>query len=464
MANRCEDDRELTPGALKPSGAMDWERLEDKAAYRAVVEVRLASAGCDASVGLKPSGLDISLSDGQVLHYDLEGRLARVATPNVQWRRGLSHRTVRLSKRPRAQGGGLASRVLEREFSDRLVEETHQRVRDVQAGLLAGNGVWRRGSADDERLVGELTDLLARAAGFNARAARQDLQRFAELYGEIPILPPDQYGSLVLLATEGCVYNQCTFCGFYRDVPYRQKSVDEFRAHVEAAIAYHGAALAARRSVFLGQANALVGPREWREKILQVLPEHLEFATNDAECRSPRWWLGSPQRMADVASFVDAFTGVRITASEYARLRNLHLRRLYLGVESGDEELLAWLKKPASPQLLQDAVGAAKQGGLRVGVVILVGAGGERFFESHIERTVALLKTMPLGVGDYIYLSPLVDMPDTEYVPRSQAGGVEPLSAERMREQEQRLRAGFAAAQGGERPYVARYDVSHFVY
>ena len=43
-----------------------------------------------------------------------------------------------------------------------------------------------------------------------------------------------QYLALVLQATEGCSYNRCTFCDFYRDRPFRIKSADVAGAHQRA--------------------------------------------------------------------------------------------------------------------------------------------------------------------------------------------------------------------------------------
>ena len=58
------------------------------------------------------------------------------------------------------------------------------------------------------------------------------------------------------------------------------------------AVAYHGAALAAHRGIFLGQANALTGPRRWREDILRTVNASFQFAATDANA-SPSWWTGS---------------------------------------------------------------------------------------------------------------------------------------------------------------------------
>jgi len=450
-----------TPGRIRADAAARAERLADKSLYHTVAEVTPAGEG-PAFVGLKPTGLDISLPDGLTLHYDLEGRLTRAATPNVQWRRGLSHRTLWLRKRSQEEGGGLESRVLDQRLSDQLAEETSARARAACDAFRAGRR-WPRLAGSESAAPVELERLLSRAAQFDARGAHTDWERFRQVYGDIPILPPDQYGALVLLATEGCSYNQCTFCGFYRGVPFRTKSVEQFAAHVRAAVAYHGAALAARRSSFLGQANALTGPREWREAILRELNETFEFPAAAARSSSS-WWAGSPLRMAAVASFIDVFSGRQMSVAEFAGLRELNLKQVYFGIETGDRQLLSWLKKPATPAQMIAAVTAAKQAGLQVGVIVLMGAGGEPFFESHVTETARLIAAMALGRGDYVYLSPLVDMPETEYAQRAAVKGLAPLSPQRMAEQEQLLRAALPAGPRAERPFVARYDVSQFVY
>ena len=85
----------------------------------------------------------------------------------------------------------------------------------------------------------------------------KDRDRFLSVYKPVGILPPDQYLSLVVRVTEGCSWNACTFCGFYRDVPFRWKTEEELAAHTAALRAFFGESIALRSSVFLGDANAL---------------------------------------------------------------------------------------------------------------------------------------------------------------------------------------------------------------
>jgi radical SAM superfamily enzyme YgiQ (UPF0313 family) len=281
------------------------------------------------------------------------------------------------------------------------------------------------------------------------------------LYHDVPVLPPDQYTALVLAATDGCRYNQCTFCGLYRDVRFRRRTVSEFREHVRAALQYHGASLTLRRTVFLGQADALLGPRSWREEVLQVVQEFCQFPPPDRPRGAASWWQGSETQFSGITSFLDAFAGQRISADEFAAMRELHLRQVFIGMESGSNALLRWLRKPSTAEETLAAVRAAKEGGVRVGVIVLVGAGGEPYYDEHVRETIQLIQAMRLEPGDYVYLSPIVAAHGAEYTEIAAAGGIAPLSPARLHAQESLLRDGIRQPQG---PYVAHYEVDDFVY
>ena len=243
------------------------------------------------------------------------------------------------------------------------------------------------------------------------------------------------------------------------------KTPTEFRAHVQAAMAYHGRGLALRRGIFLGQANALAGPRSWREEILRIVHESCELPAPDVTGFRPDWWQGSCSRFTGITTFLDAFADVRISAEEFAAMRQLNLRQVFIGMESGDNALLKWLRKPATAQHMLDTVRAAKTGGVRIGVIVLLGAGGERFYDQHVRETVQLIRAMALGPGDHVYLSPLVTAPDTEYEHQAAADHICPLSPARLTAQEQHLRQGIIRGTAAScRPYVARYAVEHFGY
>jgi len=113
------------------------------------------------------------------------------------------------------------------------------------------------------------------AAKFDLNAARRDVEKFHSIYGRVAVLPPDQYNSLVLQATEGCAYSSCLFCELYRGVFYGRKTPAQFSRHLEDAIAYHGEALRSRRSIFSVKPTRLPSrsPTWWRS--LQSAPRSL---------------------------------------------------------------------------------------------------------------------------------------------------------------------------------------------
>ncbi|HEX6850689.1 MAG TPA: radical SAM protein [Candidatus Polarisedimenticolaceae bacterium] len=266
--------------------------------------------------------------------------------------------------------------------------------------------------------------------------------RFEAAYLPISILPPDQYGSVVLQATFGCSWNRCTFCGFYQDRPFRARAPVEFAAHVEAVRGLLGRGAALRKSIFLADGNALLLSRERLEPMLDAAA------------------AAFPGRR--VHGFVDVVTGERKPAAEWRALRERGLTRVHVGVETGHAPLLSWMHKPGSPGEAAAFVGELKAAGLSVGLIVMVGAGGDRFAAAHVSETLALLSRLPLGRGDLVYLSPFLEHASSVYATHAAAEGVRALSESRRAAQYALLRDGARAALPGVR--VALYDLREFLY
>ncbi len=418
-----------------------------------------------AYVALSPCEMTVYFDNPEhALHYDLEGRLLKTAEPNTSLRRGLSHKFLATRKRASDEGGGIERKVIVGAEVDAVVANARAQVTEVLTHIYRGATDIEFGKPSVHQAVEQLTPVLEKAEHFGVEAAFAHVHRFNEIYGRVAILPPDQYNALVLQATEGCAYGSCLYCELYRGLFHQRKTTAEFRDHVREAIAFHGEGLRARRSIFLGEANALALPQETLLEFFDVLNENFVFPPADQETVPARWWLGSKTQFDGVSSFLDLFTGRQHTTEDFKALRERGLRRVYIGLESGSEALLEWLCKPSTPERVRSCVHALKQAGIHVGIIVLLGAGGLAFDMVHRKKTAELINELGLGAGDYIYFSPLVIYRNSRYEEQTRALNMERLTAQQLDEQEQAIRAGLRFDEQRGRPYLARYEVETFVY
>jgi radical SAM superfamily enzyme YgiQ (UPF0313 family) len=389
-------------------------------------------------VSLKPHSIAVSVDGSRVVSWDRGGRLYSVFNDGVTWRRGLSGQVIE----KRRVGEERRRLLLTGDDADRVVDSAAGVARTTLERM--SGAPWRWTSAVDQVNAQEARALLELASRFDADVARADAHRFARVFGRVGILPPDQYLSLVVQATEGCSFNTCTFCDLYHE-GYRVRTPEEFRQHVDGVMSYLGASASLRsRGIFLGAANALAVPMARLLPFFETLLEELDAARRG------------------VCAFVDGFTGARKTMAEYRLLSHLGLRRVYIGLESGHDPLLAFVRKPGSAADATETVRTIKSAGVQVGVIVMTGLGGRQYARGHERDTVAVVDAMGLGEGDLVYFSDLVEVASTSYPVMASDAQLGALTGRERREQRDRIRASlrFAAAP----PQFATYDIREFTY
>ncbi len=213
---------------------------------------------------------------------------------------------------------------------------------------------------------------------------------FSNIYLPISILPPDQYMSLVIQLTEGCNYNQCTFCNFYRDRAFKIKSVNDLELHLSKVKSFFGKGINLRKSIFLADANALAVPQN-------RLIEGLELIHN----KFPQF--------KNYYSFIDVFTGLKKSTKDFKQIKSHGIKRVYLGVESGNNDLMLFLNKHQLNKDIIELTHNLKKSDINVGIILLIGAGGSKYSKEHLSDSIKLLEQLPLGKGDIIYLSELYE-------------------------------------------------------
>jgi radical SAM superfamily enzyme YgiQ (UPF0313 family) len=357
-----------------------------------------------------------------VYSFDLEGR------PLVWFERGRTYKRSLASEVYGRQRVGGRKRYWTA-TPDEAAEHFERMLRAVSRAPAAGL---------DRTIVGRLNEIL----DWPPDRLLAERRRFDAAYREIGILPPDQYLAVVLQATFGCTWNRCSFCSFYQDQPFRVRTRREFAAHAREVRSLLGRGERLRRRIFLASGNALTLANH------RLLP-----LVRSARTAFPgRPWSG----------FVDVFTGERKALQDWTELREAGLERVHVGLETGDDRLLGWLNKPGSQAASLDLVATLERAGLRLSLILMVGVGGGRFAADHVRNTLSLVDRLPLGRGDSVYLSPFVDLPDSEYARRAADDGVRPLDRRQSESQYHELRDGIRLSHPSVK--VARYDLREFLY
>lgn len=392
-------------------------------------------------ISVKHNSLTVSVDGPQeadVVSFDGEGRLWTAYFDGKSYRRGLDGKMV---VKWRVAGNERERRWLAQPEALQVEERARLLVRGLFEALQSGTAELRGALPPG----GET--LFRRALAFDRERSIADARRYHQVYKPVGILPPDQYMAVVLQLTEGCSFNTCTFCDFYRDRRFRIKSPDEFRTHAEAVRDFLGAGLSLRRTIFLGDANSLVVPMQRLLPLLDVVHEVFDV-----------------EALGGLYAFLDGFSGEKKTASDYAILHERGMVRVYVGMESGNAELLRFLHKPGSPPDMISAVRAMKEGGLAVGVIVLLGAGGRQFASAHVRDTVAVLNEMQLGIDDIIYFSELVISEGMEYAAAAVQAGLDPLTHDECVAQQQTIERQLRFSHSGGAPHISRYDIREFIY
>lgn len=187
-------------------------------------------------------------------------------------------------------------------------------------------------------------------------------------YHEPVIRPPSEADSLILQATLGCSHNRCAFCFTYRGKRFRVRPPEELAADV----AWAAGALPGTRKVFLADGDALVLSTERLLEILELLAASLPRLRRVSAYATPKNLAGK-------------------SVADLRRLRDAGLTLLYVGLESGDDEILEHIDKGATADEMAAACARPHEAGIKQFVTVVLGLGGTRLSERHAAATARLI-------------------------------------------------------------------------
>lgn len=183
--------------------------------------------------------------------------------------------------------------------------------------------------------------------------------------------PPSEAYSLIVQVTIGCSHNKCTFCDMYKEKRFRVRPIEDVKADFDEARRQYRQV----DRIFLADGDALMCRAEHMADILryirQVFPE-CERVTS----------YGSP------ASILCK------TQEELNLLHELGLDMIYLGLESGSDEVLRRINKGETADEIVRAGLMVKTAGMKLSVTCIAGLGSLELSETHAKETAAALSRM----------------------------------------------------------------------
>ena len=190
-------------------------------------------------------------------------------------------------------------------------------------------------------------------------------------YQEPLFRPPSEAYSLILQPTVGCSWNRCAFCEMYTSKKFRIRDIAEVKAEIKAL----GPSADQVRKVFLADGNAMALSAEYLLELLKEL--------NDTFPRLVRISLYALPK--DLLAKTD---------DELKAIREAGLKLIYVGIESGDDEVLQMINKGETHASSIEGLLKAKNAGIKSSVMILSGLGGRKYSQQHAKNSAKIVNAV----------------------------------------------------------------------
>lgn len=184
--------------------------------------------------------------------------------------------------------------------------------------------------------------------------------------------PPSEARSLILQVSVGCTHNKCTFCTMYKDQKFYVKDLKIVFDDIEYAKEVYGNKL---KKVFLCDGDPLTVKTDHLLKILDKIYETFPYCEQ-------------------VSTYAAPYSSIIKTPEELKTLYEHGLKVVYLGLESGDDEVLRRIDKGATSEDMIEAARKIRESGIKLSVTYILGLGGKALWEQHAINSAKTLNKM----------------------------------------------------------------------
>lgn len=209
--------------------------------------------------------------------------------------------------------------------------------------------------------------------------------------------PFSEAASYLLQCTIGCSHNQCTFCGMYKDAKYRVRETSEILEDIHMAKDYYGDV----EKVFLCDGDAIAIETEILLTIIDTL-----YSTFPS--------------LRHIGSYVGPQSTLTKSKEELRALRRAGLTKAYIGVETGDDDLLRKIKKGVGYDEMLQAGRRLVEADINLSVMVLLGLAGPG--EASVRHALATAKICNEIKPQYLAALTVTPVPGTVLYRQMQKG------------------------------------------
>ena len=189
--------------------------------------------------------------------------------------------------------------------------------------------------------------------------------------------PPSEAYSLIVQVTYGCSHNTCAFCSMYKAKKFELRPMEEILEDFDLA----RQAYSKVGRIFLADGDALIRPAADLERILEYIAQKFP------ECER-------------VTCYASPSSIQKRTPEELKRLRERNLTMVYMGLESGCDEVLKRMRKGHTAAEIVSAGQKINAAGIDLSVTAISGLGGVELWREHAMDTAKALSAMkPAYIG-----------------------------------------------------------------
>lgn len=208
-----------------------------------------------------------------------------------------------------------------------------------------------------------------------------------QLYSFPLYRPPAEANSVIIQVTDGCSYNQCSFCSMYKTKKYKVHTLE----HIFKQIDNFAQSDPEATKIFLADGDVLGVETNTLIEILQYIQK-------------------SFPKLRRVSSYGSTQNVLEKTEEELKQLKKNKLTLIYYGIETGSDTLLEKINKGVSSQEIIDTINKLTNIDFKVSATVILGLGGIAYSREHIIQSanvvnnthITYLSTLQLGLDEDI--------------------------------------------------------------